>query len=271
MTIVARLFSNGTLKAGLFDELSGTSSNVGVTSEGIFYSTEMKEGTASNLSSSTPMRITDDKKLLVYDSFDEFNSISVNTLRFKYYAYGSAIGDFEIYWDDGTTLNGPLTFIANGSSVTSISGQQQTGMRQLWRDASCDLSSFSGDTGRVVFKYVSGSNFTGDFQLDDIELDHSGGTADLDPDLKRTASTDNWEQAKASATYSLATFTTVTVNTGTDTFWNYDPGGTGSGNTGNDLDSDGSNVGYYLYTEVSSPNFSNVTGWLRTINTYTLQ
>jgi len=76
MPIVSRLLSTGILRASLFDELSETSPNVGVTSTGTFYSTEIQEGTASDLNSSTPMRITSDKKLLVYDSFDELTEIA---------------------------------------------------------------------------------------------------------------------------------------------------------------------------------------------------
>lgn len=70
MAIVGRLTSTGILRATTFDELSGTSSNIGVTSTGTFYASELIEGDAS-LASSTPMRFTNDKKLLVYDSFDE--------------------------------------------------------------------------------------------------------------------------------------------------------------------------------------------------------
>lgn len=196
--------------------------------------------------------------------------LSTAELRFKYYGYGAAMGTLQIYWDDGSTLNGPLTFIADGSTVTSISGQQHTGTGQAWKSGTCDLSSYGGDTGRVVFKFVTGNDFTGDFQLDDIELDHSGGTADLDPDLRRSNSIDNWQQSKSSATYSSASFSTVLVSTSTSYFWNYDAAGTPSSGTGNTVDSDGSSVGYYLYVEASSPNFPSITGWLRTLNTYTL-
>lgn len=78
MPTVARLTSSGILRASLFDELSGTSSNVGLTTSGTFYSTELIEGAASELSSSVPMRFTQDKKILVYDSFDEVNGIGVD-------------------------------------------------------------------------------------------------------------------------------------------------------------------------------------------------
>lgn len=194
---------------------------------------------------------------------------STAELRFKYYAYGATIGILEIYWDDGVTLNGPIPFIANGSSVSSISGQQQTATGQPWRDAVCNLGSYGGDTGRVVFKYITGSSFTGDIQLDAIELDHSGGTADLDPDLRRSL-INNWEQSKSSTIYSSAIFSTVLYATSTTYFWNYDNNGTATPNTGNSFDSDGTATGYYLYVESSSPNSPSIIGWLRTINTYTL-
>lgn len=78
MPTVARLTSSGILRSNLFDELSGTSSNIGLTSTGTFYSTELIEGVASQLASSVPMRLTQDKKILVYDSFDEMTVVSVD-------------------------------------------------------------------------------------------------------------------------------------------------------------------------------------------------
>lgn len=78
MPTVARLTSSGILRAGLFDELSGTNPNVGLTTTGTFYSTELIEGSASGLISSVPMRFTQDKKILVYDSFDEITGIGAD-------------------------------------------------------------------------------------------------------------------------------------------------------------------------------------------------
>ena len=77
MPTVGRLLSTGTLRATTFDEFSGTSSNIGLTSTGTFYASELIEGDAS-LTSSIPMRFTSDKKLLVYDSFDEVTGIGVD-------------------------------------------------------------------------------------------------------------------------------------------------------------------------------------------------
>ena len=78
MATIARLTSSGILRASLFDELSETNSNIGLTTSGTFYSTELIEGSASELVSSVPMRFTQDKKILVYDSFDEVTGIGVD-------------------------------------------------------------------------------------------------------------------------------------------------------------------------------------------------
>jgi len=75
MNTVARLKSNGILYAGLFDELSDPNRNVGIESSGIFYSSSMKEGEFSELPSNIPMRINNNKNLLVYNYFDELTGL----------------------------------------------------------------------------------------------------------------------------------------------------------------------------------------------------
>jgi hypothetical protein len=72
MATAGRLTSTGILRVNLLDEFSqpSASASIGITSTGTFYSSQFIEGDAS-LVSSTPMRMTNDKKLLVYDSFDE--------------------------------------------------------------------------------------------------------------------------------------------------------------------------------------------------------
>ena len=77
MPTIGRLLSTGILRASVFDEFSETSSNIGLTTTGTFYASELIEGDAS-LTSSIPMRFTSDKKLLVYDSFDEVTGIGVD-------------------------------------------------------------------------------------------------------------------------------------------------------------------------------------------------
>lgn len=140
MPIVARLLSTGTLRASLFDELSAVSSNVGVTSTGTFYSNGIQEGSVSNLISSTPMRITSDKQILVYDFIDELSGLSETLSGYtistgtKLPVYGTGGGSYPPTgsWtgiqnasvDDGfLTITLPFTFyIAGGGYTTTYMG-----------------------------------------------------------------------------------------------------------------------------------------------------
>lgn len=76
MNTVARLRSDGVLFANLFDEFSSPSRNVSVDQYGVFYSNTMKEGVFSELSSTIPMRIVNNKDLRVYNYFDELTGVS---------------------------------------------------------------------------------------------------------------------------------------------------------------------------------------------------
>ena len=62
MNTVGRLRSDGVLFANLFDEFSSPSRNVSVDQFGVFYSNTMKEGSFSQLTSSVPMRIVNNKE-----------------------------------------------------------------------------------------------------------------------------------------------------------------------------------------------------------------
>jgi hypothetical protein len=141
MPVVARLLTTGILRASLFDELSETSPNIGITTNGTFYSAEMKEGTASNLSSSIPMRITNDKKLLVYNSFDELTELTTAsslpedppesttaTVSFSYTEFTQIfIVPNNVYWIK-VTCNGAGGGQGNGiGSITSGAGGRIVG------------------------------------------------------------------------------------------------------------------------------------------------
>ena len=62
MNTVGRLRSDGVLFANLFDELSSPSRNVSIDQNGTFYSGTMKEGIFSELVSTVPMRIVNNKE-----------------------------------------------------------------------------------------------------------------------------------------------------------------------------------------------------------------
>ena len=102
-------------------------------------------------------------------------------MTFDYYAYGSTIGVWLVYWDNSGTLSGPLTFTANGvTGLTSLSGQQQTARGQSWREAVVDLSSYGGQSGRVVLLYYrntnSSYNWRGDLAFDAFQFTNSSDT-----------------------------------------------------------------------------------------------
>lgn len=76
MNTVARLRSDGVLFANLFDEFTSPGRNVSVDQYGIFYSNTMKEGVFSELTSTIPMRIVNNKDLKVFNYFDELTGVS---------------------------------------------------------------------------------------------------------------------------------------------------------------------------------------------------
>ena len=74
--IKSSLHSDGRFQANLFDEVSDPSRNVGIDSIGTFHCNDITEGSATGLASTVPMRLTNNKELLVYDQIDEMNPVS---------------------------------------------------------------------------------------------------------------------------------------------------------------------------------------------------
>ena len=111
------------------------------------------------------------------------------TFTWKYHMYGANMGGLKIYWKtqqadnatakSGGTLN-ELSFTADGSSVMGLSGQQQTSAAQAWKSASADLSSYAGETGRIVFLYYkTASGYLGDAAIDNMTLTINGSSTSL--------------------------------------------------------------------------------------------
>jgi len=132
-------------------------------------------------------------------------------------------------------------------SLLQISGN--TGQ---WTQQTIDISAYAGATARFICHYVSGSNYTGDFQIDDITFGPETYTFESDNEGFGRSSNNvasyvnvNWE--------SLATGTLEAV-------WNRDSGNTPSGSTGNIGAHGGS---YHVYTEVTSSGYPSVNYWLR--------
>lgn len=187
------------------------------------------------------------------------------TYNWKYYAYGVDIGTTYLYWYSGTTLN----------LLRSISGQQHNGTTQTWNSYTEDLSSYSGQTGYIVYAYKVGTNYRQDVQFDEMSIELNGmPPTGLAPD------SGSWLKYNGytSSLSGIITYITsmgwsgLTTSTSTSNKWNLDAGGTPSPSTGGTRDASGSTAGKYLYFEGSFPNYSssNRYYWFRSKNQFTL-
>ena len=180
--------------------------------------------------------------------------------NWKYYAYGSHIGTTYVYWYSGSTLN----------LLRSVSGQQHTGFTQTWNSYTEDLSSYSGQTGYIVYAYKTGSYWRNDPQFDEMSIDINGTLTALAPDSGLWSRNTSYT---SSLSYPSSNWSnSITTSTSSSNKWNLDAGGTPSSSTGGTRDASGSTTGKYLYFEGSWPNYtsSNRYYWFRSKNQFTL-
>lgn len=176
--------------------------------------------------------------------------------------YGATIGTLEVYLEvvrtrRGTsygTLPSPLT-----SALVTRSGQYSS---TSWETGISfgNLSAYYGKTFRIVFKYVSGTNYTGDIQLDNIRATVPGGTYIASFESN---SGEYWQTTTVNSTDTIAYNDLIwssLVGGNTANRWNVDANGTGSGGTGLSFASSGT---YYVFAETSSPGYPNKVFWLR--------
>lgn len=213
---------------------------------------------------------------------NEFFSVRLRdpTITFKYYAYGGYIGTTRFYWND--TSAGTLTEVSvvssNGNTYNSgMTGEQHNTTGLDWYTGTITLTNFeTSGFGRFVIRHQNSSDtsnwYTGDWQIDHIEINAANGTThDLDPDLYRQNSSNQFWQRSTSNNVnwtSSHSWTDVAVGTDGSDFWNYDAGGTPSTGTADTVNSDGSSTEYYLYAESSGQ--VNRFSYLQTKNEYDL-
>jgi len=206
------------------------------------------------------------------------SSSGSSQMSFQYYMHGTYIGYWNMYWDNGGTLSGPLTFTGNGvTGLTSLSGEKQTAANQAWRDATVDLSSYVGQTGRVVWLYIrttnSSSNWQADIAFDTFQITNSSGTT---TDIFPTSSSTAFKGQSVGRTYSsLANCVSdwdngnITLNTMSTTVYSNGPWNLRTGlppSAGSNWYRTGPNSGsssntsstYYIMCETSSNNSSNM-------------
>lgn len=144
---------------------------------------------------------------------------------------------------------------SGGSAPAGLSDALLTlsGESASWKQHNIDVSAYNGSTGRIVVKYVSGSSFTGDIQLDSISVGSNSFNFD--------ASNDSWQQSSVADTTVYESVTWGSIGTGTSAgMFNRDSGGTPSSGTG--LTTAASGI-YYIYAETSSSGYPNSTFWAR--------
>lgn len=184
-------------------------------------------------------------------------------ITFKYYRWGAYMGTTNFYWHDISA--GTLTELTVSSSNTftyssGMTSQHHSAVNQTWLTGTIDMTSYeSTGWGRFVVRQVASSNsnnfYTGDFQMDHIEIHAANGTShNLDPDLFRQNNANQYWQRSTNRNTAWSTshsWTDVSYAENSTDMWCYDNGGTGSVDTGDTRNSDGSNSEYYLYCEVS--------------------
>jgi len=175
--------------------------------------------------------------------------------------YGGSIGTLKVYiqYDGDSTLTGPLTFNANGSNVTQLSGAQTS--TTVWYTAK--ITNLAG-YGKIYWQYVSGTYFTGDAAIDDIRVMDAGTSTQRSEvstsSLETTTNNTTSPQTPSSTTYySISTSSTAAR-------WNIDSSGTPSGNTGPSNDSSGDSNSTYVYAEVSNAGYPSKYMTLRMTN-----
>ena len=122
-----------------------------------------------------------------------------------------------------------------------------TGQVASWQlqDLSSAISAYAGTTARVVFRYESGSSYTGDLQLDAITL--GGTTAGFESGIDSYQTSTNSDGG--TSTYSSVTSWTSLATTTLEGRWDRWTGNTPSADTG-DL---GAYAGsYFVYAETTT-------------------
>ena len=112
-----------------------------------------------------------------------------------------------------------------------------------WTLRSADISQYIGASARLVIRYLNGSSYRGDLQLDDFNI---GGNT-FDPEVGINSFQTNGV-ANPSSSYGNVAFTALTTSS-TNGRFNRDANGTGSSSTG--LTTGNTGI-YYYYAETSS-------------------
>lgn len=150
----------------------------------------------------------------------------------------------------GTLSGGAPSYTTGFSeSLDAISGQLDG-----WRQRTVNISSYAGATVRLTFHYVSGSSFTGDIQLDAINLDGNSYSFESGTESFQTS-------VSGETNYNSVSWNSLAMGE-VNGRWNRDSGGTSSGNTARTDAADGT---FYVFAETTGngSGFPSRNFWLR--------
>lgn len=162
--------------------------------------------------------------------------------------------DAQGIWNLNSTVNFRGTVASGGVIGFSQSLDTISGQLDGWRQRTVNISSYAGATVRLVFHYVSGSNFTGDIQIDAIDLDENFYSFEISNHSFETSI--NGESSYNSVSWN-------SLGTGeVNGRWNRDSGGTGSSGTAR---TDAAEGNFYVFAETtgSGSGFPSRNFWLR--------
>ncbi len=136
------------------------------------------------------------------------------------------------------------------------------GSTAAWESITDDISTYvsAGSNVRIAFQYKSGASYTGDVQIDSVQIPN-------DFIHNFDGSAESYEVATATSSDvpydSVAAWSPIATSGSTTGIFNRDSGGTPSGNTGLTTASSGS---WYIYAETSATGigYPNMYFWVRT-------
>lgn len=171
-------------------------------------------------------------------------------LTFRYHMFGSEMESFYLYWEVGT----------GRSLLWSKSGQQHTSATDEWDLATVDVSSYVGQSGKLILVAIIAAN--GDFKTDAAFCDFNlnGTVSNTTSNNWRTHSLANAPNTNSSS-YAAQTSATVTPGTNTSRSWSIRSGSTPSGSTGPDNHYNNNSSSTYIYYEGSGGSTSTSKGF----------
>ena len=168
---------------------------------------------------------------------------------------------YSVSYSSGTVPNAISTGLYLNSSAIS-SGDKGTSVQTITFDLSGSAyvgSSIIGETGRIVFKYVSGTSFTGDMQIVQVTTNGSNSNVGVSYTSWQRNTTDFVTDYPASNGWSTVGTSLIYGN------WSIRSGGTSSSGTG--VVPSSTYGGVSLLFETTNPGFPTKTGFLRGPNT----